>query len=132
MNLNTTDISRPAARIVLPGSGTGPADVEVVYQPRATRYTRAILALVVSWLAIPVVFFIPPHIPWALAAFGLGVFLFWRTTQGEYFVASFEGACPRCAEPLALKSGARIRGRHTLECYGCHRQPELVLDEPGD
>jgi hypothetical protein len=26
------------------------------------------------------------------------------------------------------EAGARIRGRETLECYGCHRYPQLVLD----
>jgi hypothetical protein len=131
-SLETTAVGRPDARLVLPGSGTTPAEVEMVYQPRATRLTRALLTLVVSWLIIPVVFFIPPHFPWVLGAFLGGLYFAWRFWRGEFYVSSFRGACPRCGTALELRPGARIRREQTLECYGCHRRPELIVDGPGD
>lgn len=116
------------ARIHLPGSGTASAVLEATYQPRSERVTRAVLALIGSWLLIPLVFFIPPHFPWVAGAFGGGLYLAARFWRGELHVSSFDGACPRCGTSLELKSGARIRRTQTLECYGCHRQPELIVD----
>lgn len=119
---------RATARLHLPGHGTAPAEITVIPQARGTRLTRALLSLIGSWLLIPLVFFIPPHFPWVLAAFGGGLYLAWRFWRGELYVASFEGSCPRCGTALELKEGARIRRTQTLECYGCHRQPELIVD----
>lgn len=131
-SLETTEVGRPRARLNLPGAGTAPAEVEMVYQARATRMTRAVTTLVASWLILPVVFFIPPHIPWVLLVFAGGLFMAWRFWRGEFYVSRFEGACPKCGTALELKPGARIRQRQTLECYGCHRSPELIVDDPGD
>ena len=131
-SLETTELGRPAARLELPGSGTVPADVEMVYQPRATRMSRAIITLVVSWFMLPVVFFIPPHIPWVLLVFFGGLWLAWRVWKGEFYVSSFKGACPKCGTALELKPGARVRRTQTLECFGCHRRPELIVDAPAD
>ena len=128
----TTELAKPGARLELPGSGTAPASVEVVYQPRATRLARAVIVLVVSWLLMPIVFFVPPHFLWPLLSLIGGIVLARRYWRGEYYVTTFEGACPRCGTAIDLVSGTRIRGRQTLECYGCHRHPELVLDEPKD
>lgn len=122
--------ARPPARLHLPGSGTAPAEIEAIAQPRGARLTRALLALFGSWALIPLVFFIPPHFPWVAAAFGGGLYLALRFWRGELYVSSFEGACPRCGTALELKPGARIRRRQTLDCYGCHRQPELIVDAP--
>lgn len=131
-SLETTEIGRPRARLELPGSETGPAEVEIIYQPRATRLSRAILVLLVSWLIIPVVAFIPPHIPWILITFFGGLLLALRIWGGEFYVSRFEGACPRCGTALELKRGARIRRAQMLECHGCHRRPELRIDVPTD
>jgi hypothetical protein len=126
----TTETARPDARLVLPGSGSGRAEIEVVFLSRTTRLWRALLVMGVALLIAPVVFFVPPHFLWPPVALGAGAFLAHRYWTGEYYVLAFEGACPRCGEALEVKPGARIRGRHTLECYGCHRQPELVLEDP--
>lgn len=128
----TTELIRPPATLILRGSGSGPASIEVIHQPRATRMTRAILGLSICWLIVPFVFFIPPHFPWVLAALAAGIIVFFRSMRGEYYVASFQGACPRCGEALEIKPGARIRGRHLIDCFACHRQPELVLEAPLD
>lgn len=121
------EVARPEAWLELPGSGTAPVEVEVSFQPRGARVVRALVALLGSWALIPLVFFVPPHLPWVLAAFFGGLFLAWRFWRGDYLVRSFRGDCPRCGTVLELKPGTRIRGRHTLDCYACHRHPDLVL-----
>lgn len=126
----TTEVGRPTARLELPGSGTGEATVEVIYQSRATRISRALLTLGVAIAISPVLFFIPPHFLWPLVSLTVGGWLAWRYWKGQYYVVEFSGECPRCSTPLELANGARIRGRQSLECYGCHRHPELVLDDP--
>lgn len=124
----TTELGRPRGRLELPGSGSRRVTLEVIYQPRATRIMRAVLVLTVAAVLMPLVFFIPPHFLWPLLVLALGLYLARRYWVGEFYVSRFEGACPRCDTPLELKPGARIRQRQTLECYGCHRQPELVLE----
>lgn len=124
----TTEVGRLPARVELPGAGTRDARVEVIYQPRATRLTRALLILGVTVVLMPLVFFIPPHFLWPIVVLAAGAYFAYRYWQGEYYVSTFQGKCPRCETDLELKPGSRIRSRQTLECYGCHRQPELVLD----
>lgn len=129
MRLSTTDIGSPRARLVLPGSGSADATVEVIFQSKATRVSQAVLILAVAILIMPVVFFLPPHFLWPLVSLALGVYLARRFWTGEYYVIGFTGNCPRCSTPLEMARGTRIRGRHVVECFGCHRQPELVLEE---
>lgn len=130
--MDTTAVARPAARLELPGSGTADAKVEVVYQPRSTRVARALIVLAITLLVMPVVFFIPPHLLWPLAVLAVGVYLARRYWVGAYYVLDFQGSCPRCGSELELDAGSRIGSRQTLECYGCHRQPRLVIDAPDD
>lgn len=115
------------ARLELPAAGSEPAVVEVVHRPGRKRATRAALVLGLTLLLAPAVLLIPPHLLWPALVLAAGLYRARREWAGEYFVESFEGACPRCGEPLKLKPGSRIRGRQRLECYGCHREPELVL-----
>jgi hypothetical protein len=84
-----------------------------------------VAAVVVS----PLVIVVPPHIIWPLIALGVGIYFARRTWKGEYVVTSFEGKCPRCGEPLELETGTRIQGRELLECFNCHREPELVVED---
>lgn len=130
--MSTTAVARPRARLVLPGSGSAEATVEVIFQSKATRVSRAILILSVAILIMPVVFFLPPHFLWPLVSLALGLYLARRYWTGVYYVVEFTGRCPRCSADLQLTRGTRIRRRQSLECFGCHRQPELLLDDPED
>ena len=118
------------ALLRLPASGSAPASVEVEPQPRRRRRLRAAVILATAVVLMPPVFFVPPHFLWPLVVLGAGIYLARRAWSGEYIVRSFDGACPRCGEPLAVEVGTRIRGRQRVECYSCHREPELVLEPP--
>lgn len=116
------------ARLVLPAAGSTAARVQVVHRETRARAARVAGIVVVSWLLAPAVFFIPPHVVWPVLVVAAGLYFGWREWRGEYVVHSFEGACPRCGEALTVKAGARIRDGQRVECYGCHREPELVLE----
>lgn len=124
----TTELGRPRARLELPGSGSGPATLEVIYQPKATRLTRVVLILLVTAALVPFSFFIPPHFLWPLVVLAVGIFLAHRLWVGEFYVSTFDGACPRCGTKVELKPGSRIKNHQMLQCFGCHRQPELVME----
>lgn len=125
----TTEVGRPRARLVLAGSGTSEATVHVIFQSKATRVSRAVIILAVTLAVMPVLFFIPPHFLWPLIALAIGLYMARRYWKGQYYVIEFTGRCPRCGTDVELARGTRIQRRQPLECYGCHRQPELVLDE---
>lgn len=118
----------PPARLELGGHAPAAASIRVEHQPRRKRLARALLTLLGCWLLIPLVFFIPPHLPWVATAFALGPYLAWRYWKGVFVVDAFEGSCPSCGGPVALNSGRRIDSPEWLTCYGCHRKPKLVVD----
>lgn len=128
--MSTTEIGRPNGKLVLPGAGSTEATVEVIYQSQATRASRALITLAVAILIAPVLVFLPPHFLWPIVAIAAGAWLAWRYWTGEYYVTHFEGRCPRCDTPLEMARGTRIRGDHTLDCYGCHRHPTLIVNDP--
>ena len=126
----TTELGRPRAQLVLPGSASAEADIQVLFQSKATRITRSLMVLGLAVAIMPVAFFIPPHFLWPLLSLAIGLYLARRYWTGEYYVIDFDGSCPRCATALELGRGTRIRRRQSLECYGCHRHPELILEAP--
>jgi hypothetical protein len=120
----------PAATVRLRGHEPVPARVELIRHSRRTRTTKALLTLVAAVVAAPIVFLLPPHVPWALGALVVGGYFAYRQWTGEYEVRSFAGSCPRCGAALPIEAGARIRLPHTVNCYQCHHEPTLVVDLP--
>lgn len=121
--------SQPAARLSLFGFRPAPAEVEVVERPRAWRVQRAVGSLLAAWLIAPVAFLIPPHVPWALLAFGAGVYLFFKFWTEERTVVRFAGACPKCKEALSLGVPTKLRVPHPMSCERCSQDLLLEVDE---
>lgn len=119
------DTERLPARLTLRAHDAHPAELEVRSVPARKRRTRALLYLFGFWVLIPVVAFIPPHIPWVLGAFALGIYFFYRNWTGEYVVQHFEGTCPRCGQPMGIEAGSKIRLPHKMNCTECHFDPVL-------
>ena len=117
----------PVARLALPGHGPVPAQVQMRPRPRKQRMVRAATLLVGFWALAPLLFFVPPHLPWALGAFAAGIYFALRSWRGEYVVDAFAGSCPRCGQPLAIAPGTLVRLPHTVVCYGCHHEPALQV-----
>lgn len=91
------------------------------------RPTPALLSLLAFWALVPVVVFVPPHPPWALAAFILGIYLPGRTGQGGLRGAEAGGACQRCGNALTVKPSTKISLPYKVICYNCHFHPYLDL-----
>lgn len=113
---------------MLPGHDPTPARAEITYRPRSLRLTRALLSVLGFWALVPLVFFIPPHLPWALAAFALGVYFAWTNWAGTYQVRSIRGSCPRCDSALTVKPGTKISLPYKMTCYHCHHEPRLEME----
>ena len=122
-----TETAVTGARLSLRGHEPRAAELVLVHRGTRTRATRALLSLVSFWVLAPLVALVPPHVPWALLAFLAGIYFAFRQWTGEYVVQRFEGACPRCATPLPLPPGSRIRLPHAMVCYSCHHEPVLEV-----
>ncbi|HEX6939657.1 MAG TPA: hypothetical protein VF158_09610 [Longimicrobiales bacterium] len=125
-------VETPAARLTLFGFKSVPATVEVVHRPRSLRVSRALLSLAGCWALMPVVAIVPPHIPWALVAFGAGIYLAWTNWRGTHEVRSVEAKCPSCGNALTIKPGAKISLPYKLVCYECHQEPFLEIADAGE
>jgi hypothetical protein len=126
-----SDRISPPVRLALPGHAPVPARVEVSMRSGRTRLIRASLALLVCWGSIPLVFFIPPHLPWVLLAFAAGIYFAQAQGRGRLVAHDFAGACPRCGNALTLAPGTRINLPQAMTCYHCHHQPRLEIDPDG-
>ena len=116
------------ARLSLRGHEPTSATLEAEVVPRPTRMRRAVLYLIGFWILVPIVAFIPPHIPWIIGAFVAGLYFARQHWIGEYVVHRFTGNCPRCDSALTIKPGSRIRLPYTVTCYNCHHEPVLTTE----
>jgi hypothetical protein len=123
----TNAIPPDGAVLKLRGHEPKPARLRVEQRPRQTRMTNAILTLVGFFVLAPIVFFIPPHIPWVLLAVSAGVFGAYKQWVGEYLVHEFQGECPRCGASLKIEPGSKIKLPLQLDCYQCHHKPVVAL-----
>lgn len=120
--------ARPTAWIVLPGHRDAPARLSVVQYSTVARLYRTLLYGVL-WIAGTVaMFFVTIFDPFmtCIPLFVGGVMTY-RSWRGRFRVTEFHGACPRCAQPLALGTGSKIASPHHLVCYNCHHEPNLYL-----
>jgi len=75
--------------------------------------------MLVGLLVAPVVVLVPPHVPWALGALGVGGILARRRWLERFTVLDVDGACPRCGKPVKGTRG-RLRHPHPVLCESCH------------
>jgi hypothetical protein len=113
------------ARLSLFGFAATPVTLRVSPRTRSERVMRAILSMVAGILIAPFVFLIPPHAEWVMLSVATGMYWARKNWIAEYVVSSFEGVCPRCHAPVAIKSGTTLRFPHGVVCYACHQHPVL-------
>jgi len=107
------------------GFASTETSVTVIARPASWRMTRAILTLLVAWGMAPLVFFIPPHFPWAIAALLGGVYFARRFSMERFTLVSLDGPCARCGTPVRQEPRTRLKRPHTLYCPACGQ--ELLL-----
>lgn len=118
----------PTAWIVLPGHRDAPAWLRVERYSFLARIRRTLMYAglwMMGTMATVLVTMFDPFI--SLIPFFVGAVATYRGWTGRFRVMHFDGACPRCATPIALAPGSKIASPHPLVCYHCHHEPELYL-----
>ena len=116
------------ARITLFGFDVVPANARIEARSVGWRVLRASIALASGLIVAPVVFLVPPHAPWALAALGISLLTARRRWAEAHTLHFFEGACPRCGEGVSISRPARLRHPHAISCPSCHYESALSVD----
>ena len=116
------------ARITLFGFDVVPANARIEARSVGWRALRTSMALAAGLIVAPVVFLVPPHAPWALAALGIGLVTARRRWAEVHTLHFFEGACPRCGEGVSISRPARLRHPHAVSCPSCHYESALSVD----
>ena len=116
------------AWIVLPGHRDTQARLRVEPYSFLARIYRTVMYAglwMVGTAATVLVTMFDPFI--SLIPLFVGAVATYRSWNGRFRVMDFDGACPRCETPIALKPGSKIASPHHLVCYHCHHEPDLYL-----
>ncbi len=116
------------ARITLFGFDVVPANARIEARSAGWRALRASVALAAGLIVAPVVFLVPPHAPWALAALGISLLTALRRWAEVHTLHFFEGACPRCGGGVSLSHPVRLRYPHPISCPSCQYELALSVD----
>lgn len=114
------------ARLSVFGFPPGVATVRLRPRSRRWRLVGALRAQALGLVAAPLMALLPPHIPWAMGAVGVGFFLARRRWTHRVTLESVHGTCPRCQAALAVQPGA-LKDPHRIPCEGCHHEVALTL-----
>jgi hypothetical protein len=127
MSTHTT-ADHPTAWIVLAGHRDAPARLSVVRYSSLARFYRT-LWYAMLWIGGSVAtFLVTIFDPFMTSMpFFVGAVMTYRSWRGRFKVTEFQGACPRCHQPIQLKTGSKIGSPHHLVCYNCHHEPDLYL-----
>lgn len=121
----------PPARLVCFGAPPSPAHVDLIARPASWRTTRGLLAVAIGVGLAPVAALVPPHLPWAAASLLGGVVIARNRFRETYTLRGVEGTCPRCAAPIHLAPGRRLKAPESVSCNGCGETLLLEVDVPG-
>lgn len=115
------------ARLVFAGGEWTEARARVIERSPAWRRSSALMQLG-WWLLIPIVFWIPPHIPWVLLMLGIGAVRAFNRFREYRTLVSLRGACPKCGTEQEFRETGRMKQPHVVHCANCRW--ELRADVP--
>jgi hypothetical protein len=116
------------ARITLFGFDEVQGTARVEARTAGWRARRATWALAAGLIAAPIVGLVPPHAPWALGALGVGLFTARRRWAEQHTLHTFEGACPRCEEPISISRPVRLLRPHPVSCTSCRFELSISVE----
>ena len=125
--MTTPDIVEVPARLVFANGEWTEARARVIERTAAWRRSSALMQLGI-WLLAPVVFWIPPHIPWVLTVLAVGAVRALNRFREHRTLVSLEGACPKCGNEQVFRETGRMKAPHAVHCAACHW--ELRVDVP--
>lgn len=102
--------------------------------PRSTgwRLGHVGMAILIGWGLIPLVMWVPPHIPWILGAFSVGLYFAIRFARERYTLLELEGICPSCSTPQRIAKPLRLGIPHRIHCPSCQQQLLLRVELQGN
>lgn len=106
------------ARLVFMGGQSSEARARVIERSAAWRRSQAIKDLLLL-LLVPIVFFIPPHIPWVAIVIGLALFRAFNHNREYRTLLSLHGACPKCGTEQDFTELGRMGNPHKVTCANC-------------
>ncbi len=125
--MTAPQIPEVPARLVFAGGEWSEARARVIERTPRWRRTSALTQLGL-WLLAPVVFWIPPHIPWVLLVLGVGAVRALNRFREHRTLVSLRGPCPRCGTEQEFGETGRMKQPHTVHCTNCRW--ELRVDVP--
>jgi hypothetical protein len=118
------------ARIVFAGGEWRPARARVIERSPAWRRSAALMQLW-WWLLAPVVFWIPPHIPWVLAVLAIGAVRAMNRFREYRTLVSLRGTCPRCGTEQDFPEVGRMKQPHNVHCAACRWELQVQVPLSG-
>ena len=115
------------ARLVFAGGEWTQAQARVIERTPAWRRSAALMQLG-WWLLAPVVFWIPPHIPWVLLVLAIGAVRALNRFREQRTLVSLRGPCPKCGTEQEFRELGRMKQPHAVHCAHCRW--ELRVDVP--
>jgi len=116
--MTAPEIAEVPARLVFAGGEWSEARARVI--ERTARWRRgSALAQLGLWLLVPVVFWIPPHIPWVLLVLGVGAMRALNRFREHRTLVSLRGPCPKCGAEQEFRETGRMKQPHTVHCASC-------------
>ncbi|HET7230508.1 MAG TPA: hypothetical protein VFJ16_10935 [Longimicrobium sp.] len=106
------------ARLVFMGGASSEARARVIERSAAWRRSQAVKDLLLL-LLVPVVFFIPPHIPWVLLVIFLALFRAFNHNREYATLLSLHGTCPKCGAEQDFSELGRMGNPHKVTCASC-------------
>jgi hypothetical protein len=117
-----------SAQLWIWGHERVPAELEVERYSTVAWIGR-IVTRVVAWVVGTVLTLVITFDPFiATFPFVIGIGVIYRSVRGRHLVRRFRGECPACRRELVIEPGSKIDLPHTLTCFGCHFEPELIAE----
>jgi hypothetical protein len=118
------------ARLVFAGGQWTEARARVIDRSAAWRRSSALMQLG-WWLLAPIVFWIPPHVPWVLAVLAVGAVRALNRFRERRTLVSLRGACPKCGTEQEFPETGRMKQPHTVTCAHCKWELQVQVPLSG-
>lgn len=96
------------------------ARARIVERTDRWRKVGALQQLALWTLLAPLLFLIPPHLPWVLVALTIGAVRAWGRLGERSTLYQLHGRCPKCGTEQDFAELGRMRHpHHTVNCANC-------------
>lgn len=112
----------PERTVWLSFSDAEPTEARARIAERSDRWRKAgALRQLALWgLLAPLLFLIPPHLPWVLVALGIGAVRAWGRLNERATLLELRGRCPKCGTEQSFAELGRMKlPVHTVNCAHC-------------